>query len=197
MSSLDDIEFTFRVEDFWHAGGETSGWGNPRLTEDQVYGRQRCVRCGKQATTWCSSCEIREVGDVRVLYCGEDCQKKHEKDHQEPCLAVRRLGRAMQILNELWTDFEAATSTGDFRLIYAEGRDIFTEDISPWGAMTGRSVFVPFYTNRQVIVSSPAVTRAMLFHGKSSEPFTTGLPLIKLILGGKWGQTHKDILGTC
>lgn len=166
--------------------------GRTCLSETELFGAKPCANCGTPGSTLqCTGCKVSDVGDIRVFYCGIECQKTHWPDHKTTCNARRRLGRAVSMFHEIWMAFEAATfwEINELKSIDHRTNQLQLGTCSYQGLMarayTGKRVFAKFPDEVVPQGTSETVKRALLAGNGSSEPFTTGFPLLKLFLVGE------------
>lgn len=163
--------------------------GLPKLTEEEAFGNKQCANCGRGGSnSWCHGCQVSEVGQMRVFYCGKDCQKAHWPSHKDTCKARRQLGRSVSITEEMWTTFETATLSSPARFLEKKGNIIVMEvqqDDLRLRGMKGDSLFkrvpddiCPKNTDEEII-------KAMIFSSNCAEVMATGMPLVNLLLQRK------------
>ena len=82
--------------------------GVAALPDSSNFGRKTCAKCGAEnCTLFCNGCKLTGIGNVREFYCSKACQALHWKaTHRNICYARRKLFRAAEIFDEIWSFFE-------------------------------------------------------------------------------------------
>lgn len=90
------------------------------------------------------------------------------------------------MFRDIWTAFEKTTSIFNEELDKANNTTIILKDKDlTERILTGGSVFTNFPADFVPPNTSDRVKLAMLYNGACSEPFTTGLSLLRLFIKGK------------
>ena len=159
--------------------------GSAVLSDEALFGDKKCAQCSKPGSTlYCSGCIISDVGQLRIWYCGKDCQEAHWKEHKASCKTRRSLGQAVSVLTELWAAFEASTYTTQTQFKKAEGNVIHLRSGSVLDpkTFTGGSC-IRAWPDEVVPKDLPDdLKRSLLFYMTCCEVLGVGLPLVKQLL---------------
>ncbi|KAH7311572.1 hypothetical protein B0I35DRAFT_481525 [Stachybotrys elegans] len=159
--------------------------GHAALPDTAMEDYGKCAKCHKDGCKLhCSRCNVTGVGNFRVFYCSQECQKADWGCHRNICRPRQQLARAVTIFTEIWDMFEKKTySKPDVVVDEADGviQTVVQHPDLDRRCWTGESLIKMFPGNN--IGSSESVQLAVLYDQWCAGPMVAAFDIVKMFLG--------------